>query len=271
MYWESRLCREIDLLKFKKYLKQLPSLQEVYPSFGIPEGIKHRKNWEWGFIIYVLDKARMIKEGKRGLGFAVGEEPLPSYFAGRGVQILATDLWEENSSEQWFDHQNLKGNKRVLNRYALCSPEKFEKNLEIRNINMNSIPDDLKDFDFCWSSCAVEHVGSLDLGKEFFINQLNVLKSGGISVHTVEFNVSSNEDTIEMGDTAIFRKCDIENIAACVNASGGEMVCTFKNGWFAGDKFVDTPPYYHTNRHFHLHLDIEGYNCTSYGIVIRKK
>ena len=136
---------------------------------------------------------------------------------------------------------------------------------------MNSIPDDLKDFDFCWSSCAVEHVGSLDLGKEFFINQLNVLKSGGISVHTVEFNVSSNEDTIEMGDTAIFRKCDIENIAACVNASGGEMVCTFKNGWFAGDKFVDTPPYYHTNRHFHLHLDIEGYNCTSYGIVIRKK
>lgn len=270
MFWTSKMCREIDFFWYRNILKELPPLQKVYPSFGIPVGITHRKNWEWAFIIAVLEKAGMLREGKCGLGFAVGQEPLPSYFASKGVKILATDLWEVNDADRWYENQNLHGNKQVLNQYGICGEEQFDKNVQIQNVNMNAIPDDIGKYDFCWSACAVEHVGNLALGKEFLIKQMEILKSGGIAVHTVEFNVSSNTDTIEEGDTAIFRQCDIEEIAASVNQHGGKMVCSFKRGNRVGDHFVDTPPYYHTNPKYHLHLDIGGYNCTSYGIVIRK-
>lgn len=256
MYSTSRMCRESDLWKLRKYIRQLPSLQEVYPDFNIPKGIKHRKNWEWGFIMYVLEKAGMLEPGKNGLGFAVGTEPLPSYFASRGAKILATDLWETESAEQWYLDQNLRGNKDALNRYEICPPALFKENVDIRNVDMNSLPPDLTGFDFCWSSCAVEHVGSLELGKTFFVNQLATLKPGGISVHTVEFNVSSNTNTIEQGDTAIFRRCDMEEIVHRVEEAGGRMICAFQRGRRAGDKFVDVPPYYHTNPKYHLHLNI---------------
>lgn len=169
MYWKSKICRESDFLFYRKYLKHLPSLQQVYPNFAIPEGIIHRKNWEWCFIIDILTKAGLLKAGKCGLGFAVGEEPLPSYFASKGVKIVATDLWDESHSEQWYDHQNLRGNKSVLNRYCLCTPESFDVDVQIRNVNMNNIPDDIGRYDFCWSSCAVEHVGNLQLGKKFWL------------------------------------------------------------------------------------------------------
>lgn len=255
----------MDLLWFRKYLKQIPDLQKVYPNFEIPVGILHRKNWEWAFIISILSKAGMLKVGKCGLGFAVGQEPLPSYFASKGVRILATDLWGQNGAEKWTNDQNLQGNKQILNQYGICPSNEFNENVQIRNVDMNAIPEDIGKYDFCWSSCAVEH-----LGKKFLLKSLELLKPGGLSVHTVEFNVSSNTDTIIEGDTAIFRRCDIEDIAVLVHQHDGQMFCSFKQGKLFGDKFIDTPPYYHTNPRYHLHLDIGGYNCTSYGIVIKK-
>ena len=51
-----------------------------------------RKLWEYAFVLHALWEAGQLQEGHSGLGFAVGTEPLPSFFASRGVNILATDL-----------------------------------------------------------------------------------------------------------------------------------------------------------------------------------
>ena len=75
------------------------------------------------------------------------------------------------------------------------------------------------------------------------INQLTTLKPSGISVHTVEFNVSSNTNTIEERDTAIFRRCDMKEIVQRVKEAGGQVVSSFRKCRRREDKFVDISPY----------------------------
>ena len=47
-----------------------------------------------------------------------------------------------------------------------------------------------------WSSCSLEHLGSISHGIEFILNSLKCLKQHGVAVHTTEFNLSSNEETL---------------------------------------------------------------------------
>lgn len=267
----SKVCCEKDFEIYKKYINWLPTLQEVYPDFNIPKGIVHRKIWEWAFIISALDYNNMLQNGKRGLGFAVGTEPLPSLFVAKGCEIMATDYWPEDENMWAKTGQNLQGNKEILNRYNLCEKEQFDKKLNVAKVNMKEIPKQFFDFDFCWSSCAIEHLGDIELGKKFFFEHIKVLKAGGISVHTIEFNSDSNEDTLESGETVLFRKRDINEIAIGLEKLGCEVMCSFDFGMDSGDLFIDTLPYYSHNSKYHLHLNVGGYNCTSYGIIIKKK
>lgn len=163
----------------------------------------------------VLQERGMLKKGKKGLGFAVGTEPLPAFFASKGCKILATDLGSENNEAgTWISTgQNASGDKNILNKNGLCSQKRFEARVEYRNLDMNNIPEDIGEFDFCWSSCAIEHVGSLEKSKLFLKKMMKTLKPGGIAIHTTEFNLSSDEKTITEGDSVIYRKKDILEVA----------------------------------------------------------
>lgn len=62
----------------------------------------HRKIWELAFVLQALLETDMLQSGRLGLGFAVGTEPLPSYFASKGISIVATDLPTGDSrAEAW--------------------------------------------------------------------------------------------------------------------------------------------------------------------------
>jgi hypothetical protein len=135
---------------------------------------------------------------------------------------------------------------------------------------MNRIDDDLKGFDFTWSCCAFEHLGSIDAGIEFVINTVEkTLKPGGVAVHTTEFNMSSNTTTVDNESTVIFRKQDMERLIERLENSG-HSVDTLKIAPDASvlDHFVDVPPY---SQNLHLKMLLSGYVCTSLGIVIRKR
>jgi len=66
----------------------------------------------------------------------------------------------------------------------ICPANIFKKNVEYRSVDMNDIPSDLKNYDFTWSACAFEHLGSIDSGLEFVCNQMKTLKNGGWAIHT---------------------------------------------------------------------------------------
>lgn len=231
---------------------------------------QHRKLWEFAFISETLKVRNMLLDGKKGLGFAVGTEPLASAFCDFGVEVVATDLDFENAIEQgWVNSNQHANNLKALNKRQLCDDNKFNKLCTFQNVDMNHIPNSLKDFDFIWSACALEHVGSIELGEKFIYDSLKCLKPGGIAVHTTEYNFSSNDETIETGATVLFRKKDIQRIVDNLKKEGHEVEdINFDGGTLPLDKYIDIPPYCQNK---HLKLYFANYIITSIGIIIKKK
>jgi len=228
----------------------------------------HRKMWEWLFIAEALSERGLLEPGRRGLGFGVGKEPLVALFASYGCEVLATDQPPEQAATSgWTDSQiEWAGGLEGLNEDGLCPPDVFERNATYRHVDMNQIPPDLRGFDFTWSSCAFEHLGSLAAGADFVLAQMACLRPGGIGVHTTEYTVSSNETTIDSGATVLYRRRDIEALARRLRRAGHAIDVDFTEGTTPEDLHVDTPPY--TN--VHLRTTLGEYVTTSLALVIEK-
>lgn len=230
----------------------------------------HRKIWEWVFVSEALHCNGMLQPGKVGLGFAVGTEPLTSVFASKGAEILATDLDTGAATEKgWLKNNEHAASKAILNSKKLCNEEDFERLVSFQFADMNDISDELQGrFDFNWSACAFEHLGSIQHGIDFVCNSMKTLKPGGIAVHTTEFNVCSNEDTVEVGDTVIFRRKDIEALISRLTDEGHEVSeMDWNYGTSPLDYYVDIPPY---KQNPHLKLLLGQYVTTSIGLIIKK-
>jgi len=231
----------------------------------------HRKQWEYFYVAQVLFEQGMLVSGKKGLGFAVGREALPALFAMHGCEILATDLEEEQAQASGWVHTGQHSNNVDHLFYEnVCPREAFFSAVKYQNINMNDVPDDLSErFDFCWSSCAFEHLGSIEHGLSFVQRSMDTLVPGGVAVHTTEFNLSSNEDTMENECLSIFRRRDMEELAARLTADGHEVLpFDWSSGPGLAETLVDLPPY---RVSAHLKLQVDRYDCTSVGIIVRKR
>lgn len=228
----------------------------------------HRKQWEFGYIAQALYERGLLELGSRGLGFAVGREPLPSLFARFGCEIVASD-WSEEAARAagWVDSNQHASNLEVLNERGLCPRDLFLKRVTFRTVDMNQIPGDLRDFDFVWSSCSLEHLGSIRQGEQFIYNAMKCLRPGGVAVHTTEFNVSSNRFTLDHSRDVVFRQRDIERIAVNLAAEGHDIQLNFAEGEGPHDHVVDVPPYRGDS---HLKLLISHYVCTSIGLIIQR-
>jgi hypothetical protein len=228
--------------------------------------IRHRKVWEWSFIFHHLQKEGKLAGGMKGLGFGVGLERLPSAFASRGCMIVATDS-PPDIGAPWQGQQH-SGHKSQLFFKGIVDEEIFDSRVSFRVCDMNGIDPGLTGFDFCWSACAFEHLGSLDAGARFVANSLKSLKIGGIAVHTTEFNLSSNSDTSFVGGTVIYRRKDIDELhRMLVEAGHMARPIPIVIGSADLDSHVDVPPYTHNP---HLKLRLMNFVTTSIGIVIER-
>lgn len=228
----------------------------------------HRKQWEFCYIAQVLSLAGVLNPGRSGLGFGVGAEPLGALFASRGATVVGTDLESEQAqSSGWVDTDQHASSKQAMNDRGICPPDLFERNVSFRFADMNNIPKDIGDFDFCWSACAFEHLGSIRKGHEFILNTARLLKPGGIGVHTTELNCSSNDETLTHGSTVIFRRRDFEDMIADLKEMGFEVAVNWHLGDQPLDRHVDMPPYSQDN---HLKLQLDRWVSTSFGLVVRR-
>ncbi len=226
----------------------------------------HRKVWEYCYISQALQERDMLQPGKRGIGFAVGLEPLAALFASYGCEILGTDLQAEEAAKKgWVDTNQHAASLKELNRLGLCPPEAFEALVSFRDVDMRALPDDLGTADFIWSACSFEHLGSLEEGLQFVLNSARLLRPGGVAVHTTEFNVSSNDKTVSDGGVVIYRRQDIEDVTARLEQDGYVIDLDFTDGTLPGDAYVDQYPF---KGEVHLKLDLWGHIATSYGLII---
>jgi hypothetical protein len=259
--FSSSLCRQIHF-SLDEYRYWIWATGEP-PRF-------HRKLWERFFIIQTLFERGLLSPGYRGLGFAVGREPLPALFASYGCEVLATDQPAELAEQQgWIDSgEHSAGELKDLSNNAICPDADFYRRVKYRAVDMNAIPGDVKDYDFCWSSCSFEHLGSLEHGLIFVENAMKTLKSGGIAIHTTEFNLTSNDETLETDHLCIYRRRDIERLTERLERAGHRVSPI---DWSVGsgfvEKIVDLPPY---NAPGHLRLRLDKYDCTSLGLIVQR-
>jgi SAM-dependent methyltransferase len=235
--------------------------------------IYHRKIWELCYVPQALYEQGMLSEGKKGIGFGCGEEPLPSLFASNGIQITVTDLAPEQSTAGWTETGQHTTSIDKAWKSEIVDRALFDKNVCLKYVDMNDIPAELSEaYDFCWSICAFEHLGSIKAGLDFVKNSLSVLKPGGVAVHTTEFNYNDDQ-TIDNWPTVLFQKKHFQELESHLASQGHEVLpLDFNIGADVLDLFVDVPPYQNSpHNEPHIKLAIDGFACTCFGIIIRKK
>lgn len=230
----------------------------------------HRKLWEFCYIFNRLERNGFLRTGYKGLGFGVGAEPMPSAFAARGVRVTATDAPPEiGFAAGWAEANQFAAAKDSLYRPSLLTRSEFDRNVEFQPCDMNNIDPALTGFDFCWSACSLEHLGSLSNGLDFIRNSVEkTLRIGGLACHTTELNLSDDDQTVETGPTVLYRKRDILAFLAEMRQRG-HQVETFRLAEDSHllDKHIDLPPY---RQIAHLKTQLGAFVTTSVGVAIRR-
>ncbi len=242
----------------------------------------HRKLWEYVFLLQALWEAGMLEPGRRGLGFGCGREPLPSYFASRNLEICVTDLApEEIVGRGWQETAQHTATLDVAFHPHLVSREVFDRQVRLEYVDMNAIPDHLREFDFAWSICALEHLGSIEKGIAFIENSLATVRSGGVVVHTTEFNFTRDDETIDNWITVLFQRGHFQTLAGRLQDKGHHVApLDFHVGDDPMDHFIDLPPFrddwssgmkeFWGGNTPHLKLNVDGFPTTCFGLIVTK-
>ncbi|MDH4063893.1 MAG: class I SAM-dependent methyltransferase [Acidobacteriota bacterium] len=149
----------------------------------------HRKQWEFAQIYRALQVLGYLNATSRGLSMGSGEERLLYSVARRAGHLTVTDLY--GASSTWdcaqTDHPG-----RSLEAAApfAVEPSRFTA----RRMDMRMLEFEDASFDFCYSSCAIEHIGDYDDFLRHLKEVRRVLKDDGIYVLTTEFHYG--EDVI---------------------------------------------------------------------------
>lgn len=242
---------------------QLCKLIEARPTW-------HRKQWEYVFILDRLERAGMLQPGRKGVGFGVGVEPLPSAFARMGANVLGTDAPDEIMESGGWAISKEHSKTLADMRFPWISPELFAERVSYRPCDMNNIDPEITGFDFAWSSCCLEHLGTIGKGLDFIQNTVeHCLRIGGIAVHTTELNMSSDIDTVEESvETVLYRRSDLRAFLERMSDRGHEVEpLIVGQNVHALDFHVDVPPF---SQNPHLRLKLAGYVTTSVGLVVRR-
>ena len=241
----------------------------------------HRKIWEFAYALQAMQQFGHIRPGARGLGFGCGEEPLPSYLASKGCSITITDLAPENENAAVWARTEQHASLDKSFRSEFLDRESFDKLVAFQYVDMNAISDHLNDYDFCWSICAFEHLGSIEKGIAFIENAMKTIRSGGLSVHTTEFNFMNHEKTLDNWQTVLFQQKHFEEMAQKLTAAGHKVLpLDFDIGSKPLDRFIDVPPYAYdwegdlkrqwgADAH-HIKLAIDGFAATCFGLIAIK-
>jgi hypothetical protein len=270
----SMVCKRADwdMAWFTRWAGYFTSATPAGAAYHGPVPKYHRKIWEWCVITQALSEAGMLAPGKQGCGFAVGREPLASLFASLGSTVLATDIAADDASAlAWSSTGQHAPSLDALYCPDIIDRATFDTRVRFKPQDMRDLsPDQLGTFDFIWSSCSLEHLGSLEEGWQYVLRSTELLRPGGIAVHTTEFNISSENNTLFDGGSVIYRLKDISNLGHRLRliGCGIEPFDDFP-GVHQDDLEYDYMPYYENGRQ-HIKLLLGGFVTTSCLIIIRK-
>jgi len=191
-----------------------PEIKEVIENELQESARLHRKQWEFAIIFLTLQKLGLLKSDKTGLSLGGGNERVLYSIAKHIKKLYVTDLYDDNTS--WDCARTSDPNEFI--KASMPFPIDDGKIQAIR-MDMRNLDFDDSSFDFCYSSCAIEHIGE---DKDFIqhFNEVNrVLKEGGKYVLTTELQFG--EESIRDQNNYIFSR---EHIAKLISESDLDFV-----------------------------------------------
>ncbi|MEA3050858.1 MAG: hypothetical protein QOG84_2694 [Sphingomonadales bacterium] len=243
--------------------------------------IYHRKIWELAYVLQAIWEGGHIAPGARGLGFGCGVEPIASYLASQGVAATVTDQPQERArAAGWVATNQHAGALDQAFHPHLVERAEFDRLVRWEAVDMNAIPPSLRGYDFCWSICAMEHLGSIDKGLAFVERAMEVLRPGGLAVHTTEFDIRPDGPTWDNAGTVLFQRAHLERLASRLRSAGHRVAeLDFDIGDKPLDRFIDVPPWTHEmpaelarwmGEPLHLKIAIGGFVMTCFGLIAVK-
>lgn len=200
----SKLCDAADWFdsEFQQVVKH--ELKE-FPRF-------HRKQWEFAIIFLALRRLGFLNEKSIGLSMGGGNERVLYSIARHIKKLFVTDLYSDSTG---WDCARTDDPTDFIR-----SSKPFEvddSKIEALRMDMRDLQFEDNTFDFCYSSCAIEHIGEYeDFIKHF--NEVNrCLKDGGVYVLTTEFQFGS--ETIKDPNNYLFSPKYLKNILNNIDLS----------------------------------------------------
>jgi ubiquinone/menaquinone biosynthesis C-methylase UbiE len=193
----SKICDAADWFDTEFYSITLNELKEP-PRF-------HRKQWEFAMIFLALKKLGCLNENMTGLSLGGGNERVLYSIAQHVNKLIVTDLYDEDTT---WDCAKTKDPDEYIK-----ASKPFEVDLsKIKALRMDMRNLDFEDntFDFCYSSCAIEHIGDFNDFVQHLDEVYRVLKEDGVYVFTTELKIGS--ETIKDENNFIFSSSYLKDI-----------------------------------------------------------
>jgi SAM-dependent methyltransferase len=180
----NRLCY-IEDWSNNEIINALSELQKLNP-----EGIIHRKDWEWALGTIAMHKFGKLNEKSTAIGIGTGTEPIPFYLTNKIDHVYATDVYGEK--EDW---------RRAAPSDFPENPKKYapflykEDALTVLRMDGTNLEFPSESFDIAFSFSSIEHFGGKNhLGALKSLREIErVLKSGGIAIITTEYIINDKE------------------------------------------------------------------------------
>lgn len=172
----------------------------------------HRKQWEFVMIFLALKKLGFLNENMTGLSLGGGNERVLYSIAKHVNKLIVTDLYDEDTT---WDCAKTKDPDEYIK--ASKPFDVDDSKIKAFRMDMRYLDFEENTFDFCYSSCAIEHIGDF----EDFVRHLDevyrVLKEDGIYVFTTELIIGS--DTIKDQNNFIFSSSYLNEIFKSIKLS----------------------------------------------------
>lgn len=172
----------------------------------------HRKQWEFAMIFLALRRLGYLNKDSTGLSMGGGNERVLYSIARYVKKLFVTDLYSDTTG--WDCARTDDPNDFIRKSKPF---EVDDSKIEAMRMDMRDLQFEDNTFDFCYSSCAIEHIGDYD----DFIKHINevhrCLKEGGVYVLTTEFQFG--DETIKDPNNYIFSHSYLNEILRSIELS----------------------------------------------------
>ena len=159
-----------------------PDMLDVIANDLREPAVFHRKQWEFAIIFLALRQQGFLAPDKVGLSMGSGRERLLYAIAPHVKRLVATDLYEPAATWTTVRTEDPDQFIKAEKPWAVDDSKLLGLRMDMRHLEF---PDNT--FDFCYSSCALEHIGEDDDFRQHLCEVHRVLKDGGLYVLTTEF------------------------------------------------------------------------------------